>query len=213
MNKKEIEKVLELLDKEYGKKPICYLNYEKDYELLVATILSAQCTDKRVNEITKNLFKKYKTIDDFANSNLKELEKDIKMAGFAKSKSKYIKESMEEIIKKYGNVVPSDIDELTKLSGIGRKTANVIRTHIYHIDSIVVDTHVKRVSKLIGFTKEIDPVKIEQDLMKVIPKGNWQRLNSQLMALGRTHCDARKRNCNNCFLNEVCITGKKTCNK
>ena len=155
-NKKDeglrINKVLELLDKEYGTEYRCFLNYETPWQLLIATMLSAQCTDARVNIVTKDLFVKYPSIEAFANADLKELENDIRPTGFYKNKAKNIIACMRKIHDEYGDTVPNTIEQLTDLAGVGRKTANVIRGNIYNDPSIVVDTHVKRISRKLGFT-------------------------------------------------------------
>lgn len=202
--KQRINKILELLDNEYGTELRCFLEYENAYQLLIATMLSAQCTDARVNIVTRDLFKKYPTLEDFANADLKELEKDIFSTGFYKNKAKNIKACAKELIDKYDSTVPYDIDELTSLPGVGRKTANVIRGNIYKEPSIVVDTHVKRISRKLGLTKEEDPVKIEFDLMKKLPKDHWILWNIDIITLGRTICKAPNPKCTECFLKDVC---------
>jgi len=202
MNKKNINKILDLLDKNYfGLK--CYLNYEFDWQLLIATILSAQCTDDRVNLVTRDLFNKYKNLDDFANADKNILEQDIKSTGFYKHKAKYIILCSQELIKK-NKIMPNDICELIKLPGVGRKTANVIRSHVFNIPSIVVDTHVMRVSKRLGFTKNNYADQIEQDLIKILPEKNWIRYNLQIISHGRKICRARKAKCSECFLKNLC---------
>lgn len=205
MNKEErIKKILSLLDKEYGKDQICFLNYKKDYELLFATILAAQSKDARVNEVTKVLFKRCKKLSDYASIKEDELEKIIMPCGFYKNKAKSIIDTANVLLDKYDGHVPSDIDELIKLKGVGRKTANVIRSNIFGIPSIVCDTHVIRTTNLLGLAKTKDPEKLEKALEKVIPKSHWSRLNPQLMTLGRTYCDAKKKDCTNCFLAKYC---------
>lgn len=199
--------VLNLLDEHYGTMK-CYLNHENPWQLLIATILSAQCTDYRVNIVTESLFKKYTSIKDFAEADLIELEKDIRPTGFYHNKAKNIKLCCQQLLSQFGGEVPSDIDDLTSLAGVGRKTANVVRGHIYNIPSVVVDTHVKRISNLIGFTKSQDPVKIEFDLMKILPKEHWIRYNTQVIAHGRKVCIARRPKCNECFLIEYCKGSK-----
>lgn len=203
MNKK-IEAQFNRLDEVYGKELKIFLEYQKPYELLIATILSAQCTDKRVNEVTKDLYVKYPSLESFSNANISELEQDIHSCGFFNMKAKHIKETAAVLISQYDGVVPSDIDELTKLPGVGRKTANVVRTHIFNIPSIVVDTHVKRVSGRLGWTKETDPVKIEHDLMKKVPKERWCLINQDLIELGRGICHARGPRCDECFMSDIC---------
>jgi endonuclease-3 len=188
----------------YSEEVRCYLTHSDAWELLVATILSAQCTDARVNIITKDLFAKYRTIEDFANADLAELEQDIKQAGFYHNKAKNIIGSARMILSDYDGEVPSDIEDLTRLPGVGRKTANVIRGNIYGIDSIVVDTHVKRISGRLQLTKEEDPEKIEYDLMKVIPREYWILINIWFITFGRTICKAQSPKCQECPLVKYC---------
>ena len=168
--KKRTEEILNLLDEQYGREYICYLNYETPWQLLIATMLSAQCTDARVNIVTKDLFQKYTSVDAFADADLKELEQDSEPTGFYRNKAKNIIACMKDIREKFGGEVPRSLEDLTSLAGVGRKTANVIRGNIYHDASVVVDTHVKRISNRLGFTKQSDPEKIEQDLMKELRK-------------------------------------------
>ena len=181
-----------------------YLHFETPWQLLFATILSAQCTDERVNMVTKDLYRKYKTIQDFADADLPELEKDIYSTGFYKNKAKNIKACAAALLERFNGEVPNDIDLLTSLPGVGRKTANVIRGNIYHEASIVVDTHVKRVSRLLGLTKETDPEKVEYALMKVLPKDQWILYNVQVIAVGRTWCISGRPKCEECILRECC---------
>ena len=204
--KERAKKVCEILNSEYGTNIKCYLEYdeEKPWQLLFATILSAQCTDERVNIVTRDLFKKYPELKDFAAADIEEFEKDIFSIGFYRNKAKNIIACANVLLEDFNGELPSDIDELTSLPGVGRKTANVIRGNIFHIDSIVVDTHVKRVSNLLGLTSLEDPVKIEFDLMKVVPKEQWTLYNHQIIAHGRKVCVARRPRCTDCVLNEVC---------
>lgn len=205
MKKQErIEKILECLDREYTTEYRCYLNYTEPWQLLIATILSAQCTDARVNMVTKDLFQKYPTIEAFAGADLAELEQDIHSTGFYKNKAKNIIACAIRLIEVYDGELPRDIEDLTSLAGVGRKTANVIRGNIYHEPSIVVDTHVKRISRKLKLTKEEDPVKIEMELMKVLPKDHWILYNIHIIQLGRTICTARSPKCDQCFLREYC---------
>lgn len=201
---KKIDTILEKLDKEYGTDFKCYLDHDSAWQLLIATILSAQCTDARVNIVTKDLFVKYPSVQAFADANLSELEQDIKPTGFYHNKAKNIIGCCQMLVSEYGGEVPSDIDKLTKLPGVGRKTANVIRGNIYGIPSIVVDTHVKRISAKLGVTKETDPVKIEYDLMKKLPKDHWILWNIHIIRLGRTICKAPNPKCGECFLKDLC---------
>ena len=203
MTKRTVE-ILKRLDETYGTEYICYLNHETPWQLLIAVILSAQCTDARVNIVTETLFKKYDTLEKFANADLAELEEDIRSTGFYHNKAKNIISCARTLVEKYDGEVPRELEELTALAGVGRKTANVIRGNIYHEPSVVVDTHVKRISKKLGFTKEDDPVKIEYDLMKVLPKDHWILYNIQIITLGRSICTARNPKCTECFLSDLC---------
>ncbi len=202
--RERIQAILDLLDDHYTREYKCYLNHETPWQLLIATMLSAQCTDERVNIVTKDLFAKYKTLEDFANADLSELEKDIHSTGFYKNKAKNIIACAKKLVKDYNGEVPNDIDKLTELAGVGRKTANVIRGNIYHEPSIVVDTHVKRISRKLGFTKEEDPEKIEYELMEVLPREHWILYNIQIITHGRSICTARSPQCEECFLQELC---------
>ena len=202
--KKRTKEILAILDEQYGREYVCYLNYETPWQLLIAVILSAQCTDARVNIVTKDLFQKYPSLEAFANADLKELEQDIHSTGFYHNKAKNIISCARTLVEKYDGEVPRELEELTALAGVGRKTANVIRGNIYHEPSVVVDTHVKRISKKLGFTKENDPVKIEYDLMKVLPKDHWILYNIQIITLGRSICTARNPKCTECFLSDLC---------
>ena len=213
MTKKEKQQVAEIcriLNETYGTDYKCYLNHENAWQLLIATMLSAQCTDARVNIVTKDLFVKYPTLQAFADADIKELEKDIYSTGFYKNKAKNIIGCAKKLISEYGGEVPSDIESLTKLDGVGRKTANVIRGNIYHEPSIVVDTHVKRISRLLGLTDSDDPVKIEHELMEKLPKEQWILYNIQIITFGRTICIARRPKCAECALNRVCPSANVT---
>lgn len=206
---KNTKEILALLDEHYGTDYVCYLHHDNAWQLLIATILSAQCTDARVNIVTEDLFRKYTSIDDFANADLKELEQDIHSTGFYHNKAKNIIACCKDLRDKFGGEVPSSIEELTSLSGVGRKTANVIRGNIFHEPSVVVDTHVKRISKKLGLTKEDDPVKVEMELMKVLPKDHWILWNIQIITLGRQICKAPTPKCDECFLKALCADYKK----
>lgn len=207
--KKNTQAILERILEEYGTEYICYLNHDNALQLLIATMLSAQCTDDRVNMVTKDLFQKYVTAEDFANADLKEMEKMIHSTGFYRNKAKNIIACCKELVEKYGGEVPNDLDALTNLAGVGRKTANVVRGHIFHEPSVVVDTHVKRISKKLGLTKNDDPVKVEFDLMKELPKEYWIVWNTHIIRLGRTICKAPTPKCDICFLNHLCPEYKK----
>ena len=199
-----IQKILAALDREYGTEYRCYLNHGTPWQLLIAVIMSAQCTDARVNIVTADLFRKYDTLEKFANADLKELEQDIHSTGFYHMKAKNIIACCRDLVDKHGGEVPRTIEELTALAGVGRKTANVIRGNIYNEPSIVVDTHVKRISRKLGLTKSEDPVKNEQDLMKALPRDHWILWNIHIITLGRSICIARRPKCGECFLREFC---------
>lgn len=209
MAAKRTEEILKRLDEVYGTEYICYLNHETPWQLLIAVILSAQCTDARVNIVTKDLFVRYDSLEKFANAELKELEQDIKPTGFFHNKAKNIIACAKRLLEVYGGEVPSELEDLLTLAGVGRKTANVIRGNIYNQPSIVVDTHVKRISKRLGFTKEDDPEKIEYELMRKLPKDHWILYNIQIISFGRTICEARKPKCEECFLYDLCKSKDK----
>ncbi len=205
MRKSErVQGVLELLDKEYGTEKICYLNYEEPWQLLIAVILSAQCTDARVNMVTPALFERYKTPWELGNADVLEVSEYIHSLGFYKNKSANIVGCAHKLVTEFHGEIPDTLEELISLPGVGRKTANVILGNIYDQPSVVVDTHVKRISKKLGFTKETDPQKVEFDLMKVLPKDHWIMYNIQIITLGRTICTARSPKCEMCFLKEYC---------
>ncbi len=206
---KRTQEILMRLDTQYGKEYICYLNHDNAWQLLIAVILSAQCTDARVNIVTKDLFQKYDSLEKFANANQKEMERDIHSIGFYHNKAKNIIACAQKLMEDFGGEVPQTLEELTSLPGVGRKTANVIRGNIYHEPSIVVDTHVKRISKRLGFTKEDDPVKVEFDLMKKLPKDHWILYNIQIITFGRNICLARSPKCADCFLRDLCKSKDK----
>lgn len=208
---KRTGEILKRLDEAYGREYRCYLNHDNAWQLLIAVIMSAQCTDARVNIVTADLFQKYDSLEKFANAQIKEMEQDIHSIGFYHNKARNIILCARKLLEEFGGEVPSGIEELTSLPGVGRKTANVIRGNIYNEPSIVVDTHVKRISRRLGFTKEEDPVKIEYDLMKVLPKDHWILYNIQIITLGRSVCTARSPKCSECFLNDLCKAGDKTC--
>ena len=199
-----VGKILELLDEQYTREYKCYLNYETPWQLLIAVMLSAQCTDARVNVVTRDLFEKYRSLEDFASAEAMELEQDIHSTGFYHTKAKNIIACAGKLVKEYGGQVPDTIEELTGLPGVGRKTANVILGNIYHKPSVVVDTHVKRISRKLGLTKEEDPEKIEYDLMRVLPEDHWILYNIQIITHGRGLCTARSPRCGECFLRELC---------
>lgn len=209
MATKRTKEILALLDEKYTREYKCYLNYQNPGQLLIATMLSAQCTDARVNVVTKDLFQKYDTMEKFAQADLRELEQDIKPTGFYHNKAKNIIGCAQKLVNEYSGEVPSDLEALVSLPGVGRKTANVIRGNIFHEPSVVVDTHVKRISRRLGLTKEEDPVKIEMDLMKALPREHWILYNIQIITFGRQICFARSPKCEECFLTKYCSEYKK----
>ncbi|MBT3262300.1 endonuclease III [Candidatus Woesearchaeota archaeon] len=204
MDEKYVKKVLRILDKEYPEKKVA-LNHKNSLELLISTILSAQCTDKRVNIVTKNLFKKYKTAENYANSKLEELQNDIRSIGLFRNKAKNIRKTCKLLVEEFNGKVPSKMKDLLKLHGVARKTANIVLSNWFGIAAgIAVDTHVKRISFRLGFTKNINPDKIEQDLMKIIDNKYWLELNHVLVLHGRAVCKAPTPSCSECVLNKIC---------
>ncbi len=181
------------------------LNYSNPLEILVATMLSAQTTDERVNIVTQNLFKKYRTPQDYANADIKELEQDIRSTGFYHNKARNLKKCCLLLVEKYHSQVPKTMEELLELAGVARKTANIVLYNAYGIISgIAVDTHVRRVSQRLGLTEHDDPAKIEQYLMQITPKEKWMKLTDLLIFHGRQVCIARKPKCEICVLNKIC---------
>ena len=189
----------------------CELNYETPAQLLVATILSAQCTDKRVNQVTPTLFAQYPTITDFAAADRSELEESIRSTGFFRQKARFIQESAHAIVHQHGGEVPDNMPDLLKLNGVARKTANVVLGEIYGIaDGITVDTHVKRLAQRLGLTEAADPQKVERALMAIIPQENWIEISHLLIFHGRRVCEARRPNCRQCTLNDICPSAQLT---
>ena len=204
-----VMKIIELLEKEYPKAKTA-LHYTSPLEILVATMLSAQCTDKRVNIVTKSLFKKYRTAEDYANADLAELEEAVRSTGFYRNKAKNIKRSGRMLVEKFNSQVPRTMDELLELPGVARKTANIVLSNAYGIiEGVAVDTHVRRLSKRLGLTENKNPNKIEADLMLIVPKSHWKRINNLLIFHGRNVCMARKPKCNICSLNKICPSAFK----
>ncbi|MCL2015454.1 MAG: endonuclease III [Defluviitaleaceae bacterium] len=201
----KIAKILAILEKNYPLADECFLNYNQPYQLLFATILSAQCTDVRVNQVTAVLFEKYASLQAFAQADYSELCEDVQSTGFFRMKAKHIIESANILLTEHNGEVPSDIDALTALPGVGRKTANVVRGHIFQIPSIVVDTHVKRVSFRLGVTsQQASPEKAEQELMQVLPQKNWIAYNQQIILHGRAICKSQKPKCTACPFVKLC---------
>lgn len=190
------KEVLEKLDSLFPN-PICELNYDKDYELLIATLLSAQSTDKRVNSVTKILFSKY-DIFSLKDASIEDIEKIIYPVGTYKRKALYVKELAKRLVEDYSGVVPNNREYLEKLPGVGHKTCNVVLANIYNVPTIAVDTHVTRVANRLGLTKSEDVLKIEQDLMDFFPKNKWNRVHLQLVLFGRYICKSKKTECDKC---------------
>ncbi len=202
------EEVLRLLKREYPKATIA-LNFKTNMELLVATILSAQSTDKKINEITSVLFKKYRKVGDYARADQKEFEQDIRSSGFFRNKAKNIIAAARLIEEKFGKKVPGTMDELIELPGVARKTANIVLYHAFGVTAgIAVDTHVARLSRRLGLTGEKNPEKIEKDLMRLLPRRLWGPLNYLLIAHGRAVCQAKKPRCPECVLKKKCPSAK-----
>ena len=196
--------VIRLLEKEHPDATIA-LRFDNPLELLISTILSAQATDEQINKITPKLFKKYQTPEDYANAELEELQNDIRSSGFYRNKAKNIKNCCKMLVEKYNSQVPRTMADLVELPGVARKTANIVLTNAYGIvDGIAVDTHVQRLSQRLGLTERKDPVKIEIDLMRILPKENWECISDLLIFHGRRVCFARKPNCPSCVLNKIC---------
>ena len=204
MNKKNVTAFINLLKKAYPD-ATCSLDFNKPFELVVAVMLSAQCTDERVNIVTPTLFAKCKTIQDFADIDIHELEGLIHSCGFFKNKAKNIKLCAKQILDNFNGEVPHTMEELTSLAGVGRKSANVILLEVFGIsEGIAVDTHAKRISNLIGLSNEKEPEKIEQDLLKIFPKRYLKDINHLFVWHGRNTCIARKPRCNSCPVNQFC---------
>lgn len=207
VSRKNALKIIELLRGKYPDVKGTALNFSKPLELLVATILAAQCTDERVNEVTKDLFTKYRTAEDFAKADLEELEKDIKPTGFYRVKAKRLKECCKMLAEEYDSEVPQNIDELTKLPGVARKTANLVLSNAFGINQgIAMDTHVRRLSKRLGLSEEKQSDKMERDLMELIPKEKWFDFTYLIVAHGRNVCTARNPRCGKCVLKGLCLS-------
>jgi endonuclease-3 len=202
--KKRAMKIIAALDRTYPQAH-CELNHADPLQLLVATILSAQCTDKRVNLVTKELFKKYRSAADYANAPLPELEQAVRTTGFFRHKAKNLQACCRKLIERHGGEVPRAMAELTQLDGVGRKTANVVLGNAFGINvGVVVDTHVARLSQRLGLTKQKTPEKIEPELMALVPPGQWARFSHWLIWHGRRRCDARKPDCAGCEIRRLC---------
>ncbi|MCG2782837.1 MAG: endonuclease III [Candidatus Altiarchaeales archaeon] len=205
--KPAVEEILERLKRKY--KPRTALRYKNPLDILIATILSAQCTDKRVNLVTKEIFKKYKTAEDYANADPEEFQQDIRSTGFYRNKAKNIINCCKILVERFDSEVPKTMEELITLPGVARKTANIVLQAGYGIvDGIAVDTHVTRISQLLSLTNNKDPVKIERDLMQLTPKKDWMNLSHLLIMHGREICIARRPRCGECMLNGLCPSAR-----
>jgi len=203
--KKQVTEILKRLKKEYAGTPQTALHFSTPFELLAATILSAQTTDVQVNKVTEKLFRKYRTIEDFANSSPEKLEKDVASVNFYRNKAKNICNSAKMLLGQYGGNVPKTMEELITLPGVARKTANIVLSSVYGInEGIAVDTHVKRLANRLGLTKHVDPVKIESDLVKMTPRIEWGNLSHLLIFHGRKVCMARNPDHGSCVLFDIC---------
>lgn len=202
--KEKVIQIIDLLEKEHPDAKIA-LRYSNPLELLVATMLSAQCTDERVNEVTKSLFKKYRTAEDYAKADLETLENDIRQTGFYKNKARNLKNACQMLVEKFGSEVPRTMNELLMLPGIARKTANIVLSNAYGIiEGIAVDTHVRRLAERLGLTKSKVQDKIEKDLMEAVPREKWARFTDLLIFHGRRVCAAKKPRCSECVLINLC---------
>lgn len=207
--KRKARKIVTKLKKLYPQSKTA-LEHEDPLQLLIATILSAQCTDARVNMVTPGLFAKYKSAADFASANQVELEQEIRSTGFYRNKTKNIIGCCKQLVENHGGVVPNSMEALLELQGVGRKTANCVLGGAFGINSgVVVDTHVERLSQRLGLTKQKTAEKIERDLVNIIPKGDWYDLSNMLIAHGRKTCNARKPNCPDCGLNSLCPSARR----
>ena len=213
MNKKDAIKMVEILKQTYPD-ATCSLDFETPFQAVVAVILSAQCTDERVNKTTPALFERCKTVEDFANIDIKELEDFIHPCGFFKNKAKNIKLCANQVLEKFNGQVPNTMQDLMSLAGVGRKTANVVLLEVFGMaEGIAVDTHAKRISNLIGLSNEKEPEKIEQDLIRIFPKEYLKDINHLFVWHGRNTCIARNPKCDVCTIKEYCKHYKKVCNK
>ena len=211
MKKNDIKNFVQILKDTYPD-ATCSLDFETPFQMVVAVMLSAQCTDERVNKTTPALFERCKTIQDFADIDIKELESIIHPCGFYKNKAKNIKLCAKQVLENFNGEVPKTMDELLTLAGVGRKSANVILLEAFGIaNGIAVDTHAKRISNRIGLSHEKEPEKIEQDLLKIFPKDSLKDINHLFMWHGRNTCDSRNPNCNNCTVKDFCEYYKKNC--
>jgi endonuclease-3 len=201
--KKRVKRIIGVLRKLYSN-PKCHLNFNSPLELLVGCILSAQCTDERVNQVTRTLFKKYRTATDYANANPRELESDVRTTGFFRNKARSIIMCTKVLDERYSGEVPFVMEKLTEIDGVGRKTANVVLGNAFGKPAIIVDTHIRRLAQRLGLSNKKNPDKIENELMDLVPKDQWTYFSLALGDHGRTICKARKPNCGECKINHLC---------
>jgi endonuclease-3 len=207
-DQQRVKKIIGVLSKEYPNARTA-LHFASPLELLVATVLSAQCTDERVNKVTDSLFKKYRTAKDYAKADLERLEEDIRPTGFYRNKAKAIKGFCTDLVKRFEGQVPSNLADMVSLQGVGRKTANLVLGEAFGIPGVVVDTHVLRLAGRIGLTDQTDPVKVEMDLMKVVPKAQWTHFSNLLILHGRAVCAARTPRHEKCGIVDLCDEGRR----
>jgi len=207
-NQQRVKKIIGVLGKEYPDAKTA-LDFANPLDLLVATVLSAQCTDERVNKVTHALFKKYRTAQDYAEADPEELEADVRPTGFYRNKAKAIKGFSTDLVKRFAGQVPSNLDDMVSLPGVGRKTANLVLGEAFGIPGVVVDTHVLRLTGRIGLTEQTDPVKVETDLMKITPKAQWSRFSNLLILHGRAVCTARNPHHEKCGIVDLCDEGRR----
>jgi endonuclease-3 len=207
-NQQRVKKIIGVLSKEYPDARTA-LHFANPLDLLVATVLSAQCTDERVNKVTLALFKKYRRAEDYAEAALEALEEDVRPTGFYRNKAKAIKGFCTDLVKRFGGQVPSNLEDLVSLPGVGRKTANLVLGEAFGIPGVVVDTHVLRVAGRIALTDQTDPVKMEMDLMKVVPKAQWTLFSNLLILHGRAVCAARNARHEKCGIVDLCDEGRR----
>ncbi|MBC8456460.1 MAG: endonuclease III [Deltaproteobacteria bacterium] len=204
--KNRVKQIIEILEKEYSDAKTA-LTFRSPLELLVSTVLSAQCTDERVNKVTRDLFRKYRSAKDYAQADMAELEEDVRPTGFFRNKAKSIKAFCATLVERFNGEVPDNLKDLVSLPGIGRKTANLVLSEAFGIPGVVVDTHVLRLSKLIGLSKNTDPTKVEFDLMEVLPKEKWILFSNLLILHGRAICIARRPRHQDCKIVDLCEEG------
>jgi len=205
---RQVTECIDRLHEEYPDTTIS-LNFSNRLELLVAVILSAQCTDERVNKVTADLFEKYQTVEDFATADQDELAEDLNSVTYYNNKAGYIRDACQQMIEEHNGVVPDTMSEMTDLSGVGRKTANVVLQHGHDVvEGIVVDTHVQRLTRRLGITEEKRPEAIEQELLEIVPESEWQELTHLLISHGRAVCTARNPDCDECVLEDICPSSK-----